>query len=95
MTKIEEVARASFACWRKRMNDLGYHLDKGQTFEDMSGSEREFALMNARAMIAAMREPTKKMLKAAENEQSPSYEYNENGMTIDIWRAMIDAALKE
>lgn len=49
----------------------------------------------AKVAIKAMREPTKKMLKAAENEQSPSYEYNENGMSIDIWRAMIDAALKE
>lgn len=80
---IERVARASFACWRKRMDDLGMHQDKGREFEDMNESEHEFALMNACAMIEAMREPTAEMT------------YDRRLLDVAIYIDMIDAALKE
>lgn len=89
MTMIEKVARASFNCWRKRMTELGHHMDKGQTFEDMSDSERDFAFMNARAMIEAMREPTEGML-SVDYPDMPA-----GGSILEIYQDMIDAALKE
>lgn len=45
---------------------------------------RDASLGLARRIIAAMREPTEAMLKAAKTE----------GPDDDVWRAMIDAALK-
>lgn len=98
---IERVAKASFECWRKRMDKLGLHLDKGQEFEDMTERELAFAYENARAMIAAMREPTKEMLQncAAIDFVDPSSMLNRYNRCKDYakisWQAMIDAALKE
>jgi hypothetical protein len=91
MTMIEKVARASFACWRKRMDELGHHLDRGQTFEDMGESEKEFALLNARAMIEAMREPSEGMEIAAGRDHCGDDHYGPH----ETWRRMIDAALNE
>ena len=92
MNMIEKVARASFACWRKSMDELGEHLDKGHEFEDMTEQEMKFAFAHARAAIEAMREPTEAMLEAVSSfndikhiDQDPSY----------YWPLMIDAALKE
>jgi len=51
---VERVARASFKCWRDRMDEKGLHLDRGRAFEDMSESEREFAALHARAIIAEL-----------------------------------------
>lgn len=48
----------------------------------------------AKASIMAMREPTEEMLVAGKAQEIPGYEYNENGDPIDVYRAMIDAALK-
>jgi hypothetical protein len=64
MKMIERVARASFTCWRNRMTEKGQLLDKGQTFEDMSSSEQEFAYIHARAIISAMLEPTDEMIES-------------------------------
>ncbi len=85
---IERVARASFACWRTRMDELGHHLDKGRNFEDMSESESEFAIMNARAVIEAMREPSKAMMDAGR-----PWAYSDK-LPPNCWIKMIDAALK-
>lgn len=87
MTMVEKVARASFACWRKRMDELGLHLDKGRTFENMSKSELEFALDNSRAVIAAIREPSEEML-----DLHPPFVSKQEFLAS--YKAMIDAALK-
>ena len=57
MSEREEeiVARASFKHWRDNATAKGFHMDRGMTFEDMSDSEREFALSHARAVLAASR----------------------------------------
>lgn len=102
---VDRVARASFACWRKRMDELGHHLDKGRRFEDMGDSELEFAHMNARAMIEAHgaalaaagfvivpREPTEAMLSAVHFSADAEF----HGASPDYaWRAMIAAAPKD
>ena len=47
----------------------------------------------ARKVISAMREPTAKMIaegEAAQSKSSPIYDYH----TDEIWRCMIDEALK-
>lgn len=85
---VERVARASFKCWRGHMTKLGHHMDRGMTFEDMTDDEREFEMMNAKAMIAAMRDPTEEMSTTAIMLSSDST-YDE------IYKAYIDAALKE
>ena len=82
MTLLEKVARASFACWRKRMDELGHHLDMGHEFEDMTEQETEFALLNA------MREPTETMDNAGE-------QWCDQTSAMVVWQAMIDAALNE
>ncbi len=61
---IERVARASFLYWRENATRKGFHLDRPQTFDEMQPDEREFALGHARAIIAALREPTEEMLAA-------------------------------
>ena len=101
MTQIEKVARASFACWRKRMDELGHHLDMGHAFEDMTASEREFAFLNARAMIEAMRDPSDGMLDAGVAAREKIMPTLPKGAVVaehpagTIFVAMIDAALKE
>lgn len=87
MNMVEKVARASFKCWRDRMTELGHHLDKGQTFEDMDDSEKEFAFIHARAVIEAMREPTEEMIEPFRYTASDEY-------ILRCWSSSIDAALK-
>ncbi len=91
MKMVEKVARASFACWRKRMDELGHHLDKGQAFEDMSESEMEFALLNARAMIETMREF--KLAPMIINSHFGAERLNGFGKVT--WDYLIDAALNQ
>ena len=87
---VTRVALASFECWRKRMTEKGRLLDVGQTFEDMSESEREFSLLHARAMIEAMREPTLEMkLKGVQLGLNVGPDE-----AAEVWQDMIDAALK-
>lgn len=92
---VERVERASFACWRKRMTKLGLHMDKGQTFEDMSESEREFARIHARAVIAAMQPSDDLLRKGIHAFQHTHY----GDHYLDDWRAffagVIAAALEE
>ncbi len=62
-------------------------IKRSLTGEECFRVEGEYTNM-ARAAIAAMREPTETMLKAAqERKGQQSY--------TDIWHDMIDAALKE
>lgn len=97
---VERVKLASFQCWRKRMDELGHHMDRGRTLEDMNASEREFAEMLARAAIEAMREPTEAMVEAEgdvlRGELGGLHDsaYWSEHWPANIWRTMIDAALK-
>ena len=54
-------------------------------------------LVDARAAIAAMREPTEGMIEAAEREDGgdPYAEFDSRATGTDHWHAMIDAALEE
>lgn len=98
---IERVARASFNCWRKRMTELGHHLDKSQTFEEMKSSEAEFALIHAKAIIEAMREPTDDMIQAGLNSTNTRLNIEGSAITVNLakmkirYQAMMQAALKE
>lgn len=98
MTKIEQVARASFAYWRADMDRLGLKMDMGRTFEDMTSTEQEFAMGHARAIIEAMREPSEEML-AAKDERANPVIWDANchycGGPKENWNVMIDAALAE
>lgn len=87
---IERVARASFSCWRKRMDDLGYHDVINRSFEDMSEQEHEFLFIHARAAIEAMREPTEEM---ANNYYVLSHKTEI--FYVSVWQRSIDAALKD
>jgi hypothetical protein len=49
----------------------------------------------ARAAIDAMREPTAEMISAGREEYSEyELDYDATKMWTDMWRAMVDAALK-
>ena len=87
---VERVARASFAHWRENRNRLGVHMDRGQSFEDMSEGEMGFALAHARSVILAMREPSDAMCEAAGATYEPHACVDCFGVQ---WRAAIDAAL--
>lgn len=93
MTMIEQIARASFACWRKRMDELGHHLTRNRKFEDMTEDEHEFAFMNASAMLEAIRELTPAMLVACD-EAKVSASGDALGIRV-YWPIAIDAALAE
>lgn len=49
--------------------------------------------MDARAAVEAMRDPTRGMIAAADDEDSDKYVAR--GRAISSWQAMIDAALAE
>lgn len=94
-TMVERVARASFACWRKRMDEKGLLLDRGRNFEDMDESEREFAPIHARAVIEAMREPTAAMIRAGDaSGGAPTGKPVNFPVTENVWQAMVNEALK-
>lgn len=80
MSKIEEVAKA-------------YRDAVMSTPDGVSIPFEEFSRIAARAAIEAMREPTDAMMKAGE---VPGWDDSVSiGLSSDVWRAMIDAALNE
>jgi len=94
MTLVEQIARASFTCWRKRMDELGHHLDKGKNFEDMNESEMEFAFMNARAILEAMRNPPDAVMVDCDDDNSGAPYCADHSYLRDQWNKMIDVALR-
>lgn len=91
---IERVARAAFAAWRQRMIDTGERPDAmAMSFSDLDKSEREFALIHARAVIVAMREPTEAMVSAGNHAIEPDSRLFYKRVADEAWQAMIDAAL--
>lgn len=90
---VERVARAILQVRNPGIADIPLRLLLRSTDPD------ETHMAEARAAIAAMREPTVKMVQAAQQEYSLSWS-SEPGEGRDwnpadgsIWRAMIDAAL--
>lgn len=83
---VERVARASFDFW-KATQPGKEHLQ----FEDLNNVEHEmeFALAHARALIAAMRVPTVKMIDAVD------LSIPTEGEILSVWSSMIDAILEE
>lgn len=82
MTMIEKVAIV--------LNDEVFKV-KGQSiieWKDTPDNIKERVRYVARCMIAAMREPTDEMSEAGLFKL-------ETGTVEEVWRAMIDAALKE
>lgn len=77
-TMVEFVARAQ---WAARCEYFG------EVIKEMP--DRQYRLDQARAAIAAMREPTDEMAARGEDEIA------DEGSAADVWRAMADVAWKE
>jgi hypothetical protein len=81
---IDKVAMAIFAAANAAGGDYG------------EWCSRDMANAAARAAIEAMREPTREMQAAVENDdviQCGLDDCNKHGIPDDAWRLMIDAAL--
>ena len=98
-TMIERVAREMF---RQRRRDQGAAYFGGQDeVETDWRTVKSLYIADARAIIAAMREPTDAMTKAGGETAPWSYELGINdGFTPEsaaagVWEDMIDAALAE
>jgi hypothetical protein len=74
MTKREEIARAILS------------VTVVKSWHDAPQSQRDLALMEADAALAAMREPTEAMVDAMEKDA---------GHSVYRWQAAIDAARNE
>jgi hypothetical protein len=82
---IEQVAKAMWDVRRAHANKDGIFLE---FWGDGTVPKANGIMEEARAAINAMREPTEVMQKAA-REQTGQQSY------ADVWRAMIDEALKD
>jgi hypothetical protein len=87
---VERVARAIAGRRAVRLIDT-YGIDEGHL--------KNFIVLpvdieDARAAIAAMREPTAKMVDAGCDEEKVGYA-PDGAPADDVWRVMIDAALAE
>jgi len=90
-TMIERVARAIYETVPQRM--IGVATPQPIVpFEQADDATIERCIAQARAVLAAMREPTEAMVKAgALNQSPPGYRMNAQF----AWEGMIDAALAE
>ena len=97
MTKLEQVARAVFAAWRKHMDTTGKDITGPRLWEELDDDEKSFALINAKAAIEAMRLPTVEMLDGARDWSVKKYDGRGigNDAATGCYQSMIDAALKE
>ena len=78
---IERMAKALYHNqWLDGVNHPAWEHAEG------GGQERDFWLNQARIALAAMREPTEAMLEAPVAREQDAR---------DVWKHMIDAALKE
>ena len=89
MDMIDRVAKALFADYQK--SALGPDLT--QTWSTLPNYSKDHAYSQARAAIAAMREPTEEMLTAGNDHTD--FVYSQEGDFLKGWRAAIDAALEE
>jgi len=84
MDMVDRVAKALFADYQK--SALGPDLT--QTWSTLPKIAIDHAYSQARAAIAAMREPSGEMLTAADLRDGICTSYDE------LWKTMIDAALE-
>lgn len=80
---VERVARA--------IGSSGHAEQDGHLWDEEREFERQFLLEQARAAIAAMREPTDAMVA----EGHAVYAADPRLALHDLWRAMVDAALTD
>lgn len=86
---IERVARQAYIGWCSMMAEKGkVVLAK---FEDLNESELKWAYEYARIAIEAMREPTEAMINVGLKATPVLYA----AIPSEVWKAMIDAALKD
>jgi hypothetical protein len=92
MDMIDRVAKALFADYQK--SALGPDLT--QTWSTLPNHAKDHAYSQARAAIAAMREPTDEMNDAGADkcDGGCAEESCQCGFMGKIWTAMIDAALE-
>lgn len=88
MTMIEKVARAIYRC----------DPIPNAPFDVLVEIDKTYYLGRARAAIEAMRDPSLKMQTAGGNvhvgnDEMDAHDFQDQAS--EIWRAMIDAALKE
>ena len=83
-TMVERVARAIYAVRLSRRSGK-----KARSWGELSPKWQVFWMKQARAAIAAMREPTKAMRSAIRNVEPLHSDLS------DIWNAGIDAALSD
>lgn len=86
MNMIEQVARALARLTLTEAGQKAFDYDVNYFKAAFAPSEQIKFLVQAKAAIEAMREPTEEMLKAGDS----SVVY-----TKDLYQSMIDAALKE
>lgn len=87
---IERIIKASFDTWNA---NRGFEF----TIDGMSTSEKEFARLHAIQIIKAMREPTEKMMVAAENAYPAllTFADKEESGSYLVWCSMIDAIINK
>jgi hypothetical protein len=95
-TMIERVAREMF---RMRRRDQGASYFGGQAEIDTDWSVvRSLYIDDARAIMAAMRQPTDKMIDAGYGDTKGDPDHSgcsDNPLPDDSWPRMIDAAIGE
>jgi len=88
MTPLESAARALVNA-------------QGGCFDSLEPEAQEAAIEHVRAVLRAVREPSQEAIVAGRSEISPYYinpntdDTPGNQDAIDVWQAMIDAALSE
>lgn len=98
MTMVERCAKAIYAKLNDEMRGDGYLSDISDDMTDVVVDGRVDLLAVARAAIEGMREPTQQMRLAGIAEWSrpdPTPEHESTLVFNAVWRAMVNAALKE
>jgi hypothetical protein len=91
MTPLELASAAIIEALREQgdlMDDCG-----APEWAQVDGAFRVEPL--ARAVLAAIREPSEAMIDAARNAKFPVYRDGKDHSTVPRWQAMVDAALAE
>lgn len=89
---VERVARAMWESMRLEYDQMVPWEEAQDNNDELGPARRQLRLM-ARAAIAAMREPTEEMFRAAEEVVDPDDRFSFS--FAECWRAMIDAVLAE
>lgn len=90
---VERVARAMWEDRQRFVKSIDPNLPDLEEWGDGTIPKSNNVIGEARAAIAAMREPTAEMVKAAFD--SVDFQSASESEIEDGWQSMIDAALKE